>query len=90
MSHTPGPWKVTENYRECIEGADGGTVAWYVATANAHLIAAAPDMLADCADAQKKVCLFMCDAHPLAGPSTHCELCLRMQATIAKAKAKGE
>ena len=46
MSHTPGPWKVTENYRECIEGADGGTVAWYVARANAPLIAAAPDMLA--------------------------------------------
>lgn len=55
MSHTPGPWRVSSN---CVLGSDNAIVAT-VATysqveftkeekSNAHLIAAAPDLLEAC------------------------------------------
>lgn len=56
--------------------------------ANAHFIATAPELLEDCIESQDKVCLFLCKAHPLYGKPWHCELCRRMQATIAKAKGE--
>jgi hypothetical protein len=59
--HTPGPWKLTEETtigRPCITGRIGliamlavhdvGDAEWDADTANARLIAAAPDLLAAC------------------------------------------
>ena len=61
-THTPGPWSVeTKGSRHFIDGADELTVAYVdragvrerqTYEANAHLIAAAPDLLA----ALKEVC----------------------------------
>lgn len=49
-----------------------------------RMIAATPELLQDCIEGKQKVCLFMC-TRPLRGKPTHCDLCQRMQATIAKA-----
>lgn len=59
MSHTPGPWTIREGNMTTIQGTDGQAVAspcWNIDwrepadrakfTGNAHLIAAAPDLLA--------------------------------------------
>lgn len=64
MTHTPGPWKVAELFRDerIIRPGDGGGYALaaaypqrdkhgrphYNADANANLIAAAPDLLEAC------------------------------------------
>jgi hypothetical protein len=53
MKHTPGPWKVTEdgslihnNHVFCIEGANSELLVYgQVTKADAHLMAAAPDLL---------------------------------------------
>jgi hypothetical protein len=56
MKHTPGPWSLSEKYHSVnVRAVDGPYVAdcnasaaigWETKQANAHLISAAPDMLA--------------------------------------------
>jgi hypothetical protein len=52
VKHTPGPWKVDAPYILEIQSSDGQHVATvrhtpdWLEAANAHLIAAAPDLLA--------------------------------------------
>lgn len=54
---TPGPWKVNDRYPFWVDGPDGGRIVDLepygypmidAARANAHLIAAAPDLYAAC------------------------------------------
>jgi hypothetical protein len=46
--HTPEPWKIgaLESGQAAVDGADGSEVTGFVSIPDAHLIAAAPDMLA--------------------------------------------
>ncbi len=46
--HTPGPWKIgaLESGQAAVDGADGSEVTGFISIPDAHLIAAAPDLLA--------------------------------------------
>jgi hypothetical protein len=46
--HTPGPWRIgaLESGQAAVDGASGAEVTGWVSIPDAHLIAAAPDMLA--------------------------------------------
>lgn len=48
--HTPGPWKIgaLESGQAAVDGADGSEVTGFISIPDAHLIAAAPDLLAAC------------------------------------------
>lgn len=84
---TPGPWTLC--YDGEIDGADGRTVCWFswdsfkefnddeTLKANAHLIAAAPELLA----ALEPFAKFACDE-----PND----CFNCRARVAVKKAKGE
>lgn len=53
-THTPGPWHVDPTHALCIEGADGNVALVNLARASkadAHLIAAAPELLDALTDA---------------------------------------
>ncbi len=45
--HTPGPWKIgaLESGQAAVDGADGSEVTGFISIPDAHLIAAAPDLL---------------------------------------------
>ena len=55
--------------------------------ANAHLIAAAPDLLKTSIFAQRLMCGFICFSR-LGEPTRHAYQCLDMQTAIAKAKGE--
>jgi len=46
--HTPGPWRIgaLESGQAAVDGASGAEVTGWVSIPDAHLIAAAPDLLA--------------------------------------------
>ena len=49
QKHTPGPWHISKDGNDVENVMDAGVCAMYAdetATANAHLMAAAPDLLA--------------------------------------------
>lgn len=45
--HTPGPWKIgaLESGQAAVDGADGSEVTGFISIPDAHLIAAAPELL---------------------------------------------
>jgi hypothetical protein len=89
--HTPGPWKIVEQrFPVCIiEGEDGTCVVGNVSgqpgldgqTANARLIAAAPELLEALRD-----CLATLDG--LKRHNTNCDYVAAIQARAAIAKAE--
>lgn len=92
--HTPGPWTIHTRFDD---GAEVRAIAWCgvvcvgssgnqsidaaEARANAHLIAAAPDLLEACEGAVDK-CRFGCTW------LSYCGTCKSLLAAIAKARGK--
>jgi hypothetical protein len=98
VSHTPGPWKVDYSYRSkypfgISRAAEPHTMVLVSrsfsrrttaeAEANAHLIAAAPDLLA-----RVKARFGNCDCHDAARGIAVCDDCQADRAAIAKAEGK--
>ena len=95
--HTPGPWTTDpECGNETVLGSDGIMVAdcsitvlhvtyrtYAIDRANARLVAAAPDLLAACESALKRLaepCGWDCDK----AAAPNCSTCNQLRAAIAK------
>jgi len=82
--HTPGPWTVSKpsgNYIDTPAGHSVAALTYSATLADAHLIAAAPDLLA----ALQEV---LCDLDTLREPYRNEAICERVRAAIAKATGK--
>ncbi len=97
MSHTPGPWVIDEFYTQGgfykIRAADSalchvhsftedGGLPTEEESANARLIAAAPELL--------EACKGVYDEHEHDHDRTTCWVCTKLRAAIAKAEPKKE
>jgi hypothetical protein len=85
--HTPGPWKVVPHYCQgqylCVEiGDDGNYTSEAFLPADAHLIAAAPDLLEACKRASDRM-----KANPSHFDSYDTDLA-EIETAIAKAEGK--
>jgi hypothetical protein len=82
--HTPGPWTVSKpsgNYIDTPAGHSVAALTYSATLADAHLIAAAPDLLA----ALQEV---LCDLDTLREPYRNEAICERVRAAIDKATGK--
>lgn len=89
MSFTPGPWEIeVTDLGEYINAPDGSTIAgiWFVGEptkANAHLIAAAPELY----EALEKALQSMLTDNDQVAIDCDCRVCLLRREAIAKARA---
>lgn len=91
MSHTPGPWRriarsIAATHEGFIDIKVAEVTGWFgedAATANAHLIAAAPDLLEAC---RAVMADFYRAADESTGPPLYAETTDTVLAAIAKAE----
>ena len=88
--HTPGPWKIgaLESGQAAVDGANGEEVTGFVSIPDAHLIAAAPELLEALERVERRARVSgecpLCRQPPEVGCSTECPL-TAARAAIAKA-----
>lgn len=94
--HTPGPWFSRKGQRDGtwkvhdIEDAEGLLLAEAIKSADARLIAAAPDLLAACIEARKVYDDGDCADCGASDGDGHDETCITRVLDAAVAKARGE
>ena len=90
-THTQGPWTVSQPSGSYIEAPTGGIAAltYGASKADAHLIAAAPDMLELLVETQEALDVLADDAEDAgyhARAESAAKLAMRLRAAITKAK----
>jgi hypothetical protein len=91
--HTPGPWKIgaLESGQAAVDGADGSEVTGFISIPDAHLIAAAPELLALCEELLPELACRCDEGFTSRGrhePNALCHYHDDLRAAVAKARGE--